>query len=151
MYAARCLLKPFVVRRRTSLPVMYINNLWTFIFSVLLVFVCFFRANFSGVSLAPFRSTVLKPNLDLTFCHSKGIRQPRPLRPGQVFRLFEGFFEREYLMPAERWSSMFPFAVCLSFAADRVTLSRCGKHAEIERRNGYSFVNSRLVVLTMVI
>ena len=144
------LLKPVFVRGGTSLPVVYINylRLVSFVFPVM----CLFRAHFSSVPFAPFRSTVLEPNFNLAFCHSQRVRQSCPFRPGEVFRLFEGFLKCKYLVATKCWSSVFPLAVCFSFTADWVTLSRrCWKHAEIGRTNGHRLVNSGLVVLSVVL
>lgn len=149
IYAVRFLLKPVIVRRATSLPVVYINNLRpvNFVFTVMRLF----RAHFSSMPFAPFCSTVLEPNFNLALRHSEGICQSCPFRPGEVFRLFEGFFKCKYLVATERWSSVFPFAVCFSFTADWETLSRCWKHAEIGRTNGHRLVNSGLAVLSVVV
>ena len=150
MYAARVLSKPVFVRGGTSLSVVYINNLRpvSFVFTALL----FFRAHFSSVPFAPFGSTVLEPNFNLAFCHSQRICQSCPFRPGEVFRLFEGFLKCKYLVATKRWSSVFPLAVCFSFTADWVTLSRrCWKHAEIGRTNGHRLVYSGLAVLSAVV
>ena len=150
MYAARVLSKPVFVRGGTSLSVVYINNLRpvSFVFTALRLF----RAHFSSVPFAPFCSTVLEPNFNLTFCHSQRICQSCPFRPGEVFRLFEGFLKCKYLVATKRWSSVFPLAVCFSFTADWVTLSRrCWKHAEIGRTNGHRLVNSGLAVLSAVV
>lgn len=150
IYAARCLLKHVFVRGGTSLPVVYINNLRpvSFVFPIM----CLFRAHFSSMPLAPFCSTVLEPNFNLAFCHPQRVRQSCPFRPGEVFRLFEGFLKCKYLVATKCWSSVFPLAVCFSFTADWVTLSRrCWKHAEIGRTNGHRLVNSGLAVLSVVV
>ena len=150
IYAARFLLKPVIVWGGTFLPVVYINNLRpvSFVFIVMRLF----RAHFCSMPFAPFRSTVLEPNFNLAFRHSERIRQSCPFRPGEVFGLFEGFLKCKYLVATKRWSSVFPLAVCFSFSADWVTLSRrCWKHTEIGRTNGHRLVNSRLAVLRLAV
>lgn len=150
IYATRFLLKPVFVRGGTSLPVVCINNLRpvSFVFFVMRLF----RAHFSSMPFAPFRSTVLEPNFNLAFCHSERIRQSCPFRPGEVFRLFESFLKCKYLVTTKRWSSVFPLTVCFSFTADWVTLSgRCWKQAEIGRTNGHRLVNLGLAVLRVIV
>ena len=144
IYAARFLLKPVIVRGGTSLPVV---RPVSFGFTVWRLF----RAHFCSMPFAPFRSAVLEPNFNLAFRHSERIRQSCPFRPGEVFRLFEGFLKCKYLVATKRWSSVFPLAVCFSFTADWVTLSRrCWKHTEIGRTNGHRLVNSGLAALSVV-
>jgi len=57
--------------------------------------------HFGGVSLPPFCSPVLEPNLYLRFSHSQGVSKFGPLRACKVLGLLEGFFQGENLLPGE--------------------------------------------------
>lgn len=82
-----------------------------------------FCTHFWCMAFAPFCSSVLEPNFDLTFCHSEGVSQSCPLRPCQIFGLFKGFFKGEDLMATKCRSSVLSFVVCVPFATDWMILS----------------------------
>jgi len=48
--------------------------------------------------------------LDLAFGHAERVGKSSALGSGEVFGLFEGFFEREDLMPGERRARVLPAA-----------------------------------------
>lgn len=86
------------------------------------------------------------PYLDLTLSHSQWVGEACSFRPGQVFRLFEGFFQRKNLLSWKSWSGVFLLPVfvqhyiCVSWKRQNV-LSR------ISTLSKFCLVNSEALIL----
>ena len=52
--------------------------------------------------------------LYLTFRHPKGVRQTRPLRSRQIFRLLERFLQSKDLLTGKRGSGVFLFSIMIN-------------------------------------